>query len=92
MPSIPCHARKQPPLASPPTDYDEEDWEEEEEEEDDEEDDDAYAALEGLLLGEAGGECCLLCGVWRSKRSIDPTRLDSTRFDRSVISQSDLIH
>lgn len=47
------------PLPSPPTegeDWEEEEgWEGEEDDEDDELDEDAYAALEGLLLGEAGG-------------------------------------
>lgn len=47
----------QPPFPSPPTEG--EDWEEDEgdwdEEEEEELDEDAYAALEGLLLGEAGG-------------------------------------
>lgn len=58
----PTSHTQQTPLPSPPTEgedayYDEEEEEWEDEEDEDEElDEDAYAALEGLLLGEAGGE------------------------------------
>lgn len=62
--NIHTHIHPQPVLPSPPTDQDEleeEDWDEDEDEEDEELDEDAYAALEGLLLGEAGGKFVCLC-------------------------------